>query len=392
MARGFGDIDPRTNKSDRLKPEELWDIFALAKEATSWTDFRFLPTDLLPVKTHWIKIRAGKDKKETKIPKLCVSFDPDNENVPLEGTHCPYCELSTGENGSCQTQIAYYANVIVRDIQEDEPRKKVEPTRDEKKTGFKDPKTKSWTPVRVIRITAGLAAKLQSLKERNKVKGKYYDINDPKHGMDVAIKYDADAAGADKYQIDRGEQNSLDEDELEYLVYDLGDDAYDKLGRESTDQAKAEFKKLDIIGATEIDDEDEDDDDEAPRRGSKGKKRRRSEEPDEEDENDDDEDEDEEESRSSRRRRGKSKPSRSRRSSVDDDEDEDEDEDEDDSPRSRRSRKKSSGSKSSSRRSRRSSIDEDEDEDEDEAPRKSRSRRSSGSSSKTSSRRKRSRR
>lgn len=337
MARGFGDIDPRTNKADRLKPDELWDIFPLSKEATSWTDFRFLPTDLLPVKTHWIKIRAGKDKRETKIPKLCVSFDPDNETVPLEGTHCPYCELSTGENGACQTQTAYYANVIVRDLQEDEPRKKVEPTKAERKSGYKDPKTKTWTPVRVIRIPGGLAAKLQSLKERNKVKGKFYQINDPKHGMDVAIKYDESAAGADKYQIDRGEQNALDEDELEYLVYDLGDDAYDKMGRETTEQAATEFKKLDIIGGTDIDDDEDDDDDEVPTRKKKGKKRRRDEEPDDDADDDDDDDEDEDDDDAPRGRRGK-KSRRARRSSIDDDDDDD-----DDAPRKRR--KKSSKSK-----------------------------------------------
>lgn len=342
MARGFDDINPKSGGNDRLKPEELWDIFPLAKEATSWTNFRFLPGDMLPVKIHWIKIRAGKDKRETKIPKLCVTFDPDNESVPLEGEHCPYCELSGGQDGSCQTSTAYYANVIVRDIQDNEPRKKSKPTASERKSGMKDLNSKTWTPVRVIRIPQGLAAKLKDLKQRNKQKGEYWSISDKKYGMDVGIKYDPDATGGDRYQVDRGEPNALEADELEYLVYDLGVDAYDKMGRESSEQAAAEFKKLDIIGADVIDDDD-DGDDLPSRRGRKSK-------------SDDDDDDD-----TPRRRR--------RRSSSDDDDDDD------DAPRKRRKKGKTSDD-DAPRKRRRSSLDDDDDDDDD-APRTRRKRRSS---------------
>ena len=377
MARGFDNIDPNANqKGDNLKPEEIFDIFKLT-ECTSYTSFRLLPGDMLPVKMHWIKIRAGKDKRETKIPKLCVSFDPDNERVPLEGTDCPYCKLSGGQDGSQQTNLAYFANAIVRDIQEDEPRKKAKLTKEEKKTGFKDVKSKSWTPVRVIRLPSGLAGKIKEMKERNGG----YAVTDPDNGIDVDIKFDDSRSGADKYQIDRGEKAPLEDDELEYLTYDLGDHCFDLLGRETQEQAEKEFARMDIIGHDQIEDdeEDDDDDDDLPRKskskGKKSRKRGRDEEDEEEDE--DEEDEDEEDSRSRRRKSGSK---RSRRSSIDDDDDEDEEDDEDDSPRSRR---KKSKKKTSSRR--RSSVDED-DEDDDDDEEDSRSSRRKKSKKKTSSR------
>lgn len=380
MARGFDNINPNANsRGDKLKPEEIWDIFKFT-DHSGYVSVRFLPTDILPVKTHWIKILAGKDKKEIKIPKICISFDPDNEAVALDGTDCPYCNLSHGQDGACQTSTAYYANVIVRDLQEDMPRKLPPHTKSEKETGYKDIKSRSWTPVRVVRLPAGLAGKIQEMRERNKdKKGNMYPVSHEEYGIDIAIKFDDSKSGTDKYQIDKEERSPLDDEELEYLTYDLSVECIDMLGRENQEQADAEFKRLDIVGEDEIDDEDDEEDD-LPRRGKKGSKgRRRASVDDEEDEEDDDEDD------LPRSRRGKKSSSRrSRRSSIDeDDEDEDEDE-EDDAPRSRRSKRSSS---KSSRRSRRSEPEEDdEDEDEDDSPR---SRRSKRSSTKTSSRRRR---
>ena len=340
--RGFGSISPQTGSKDKLKMDDLVDLYQLSSEAkNTWVNLRFLPTDMLPVKTHWIKILAGKEKKEVKIPKLCVSFDPDAEGTPKEGTHCPYCELTQGgEDSTCQTSVAYYANAIIRDIQEDEPRKKVKPTTKERKSGMIEKGSKAWTPVRVVRMPNGLAGKLDGLTERNivksknkKINGKVFPIDHEKYGIDIAIKYDPKAAGAEKYQLDKGERSPLTEEEQEYLYWDLSDDLYEKLGLESTDEAKKEFKRLDFVGGEEIDDdEDEDDDDDDDigfaSKKKKGKKRRPVDDDDDDDEDDDDDDEDDDEPVRKKKKKPskkplKKKPSKKKKRPVDDDEDDD---------------------------------------------------------------------
>ena len=385
MARGFDNINPNANsRGDKLKPEEIWDLFKFTDQS-GYVSVRFLPTDILPVKTHWIKILAGKDKKEIKIPKICISFDPDNEAVALDDTDCPYCNLSQGQDGACQTSTAYYANFIVRDLQEDMPRKLPPHTKSEKETGYKDIKSRSWTPVRVVRLPAGLAGKIQEMRERNKdKKGNMYPVSHEEYGIDIAIKFDDSKSGTDKYQIDKEERSPLDDEELDYLTYDLSVECIDMLGRESQEQADTEFKRLDIVGEDEIED-DEDEEDDLPRRSKKGSKGRRRASVDEEDEDEEDEEDDEEDDLPRSRRGKKSSSRRSRRSSIDEDDDEDEDEDEDEEE-SRSSRRSKRSSSRSSRRSRRSEPEDDEDEDEDDEPR---SRRSKRSSTKTSSSRRR---
>ena len=385
MARGFDNINPNANsRGDKLKPEEIWDLFKFTDQS-GYVSVRFLPTDILPVKTHWIKILAGKDKKEIKIPKICISFDPDNEAVALDGTDCPYCNLSQGQDGACQTSTAYYANVIVRDLQEDMPRKLPPHTKSEKETGYKDIKSRSWTPVRVVRLPAGLAGKIQEMRERNKdKKGNMYPVSHEEYGIDIAIKFDDSKSGTDKYQIDKEERSPLDDEELDYLTYDLSVECIDMLGRESQEQADTEFKRLDIVGEDEIEDDEDDEEDDLPRRSKKGSKGRRRASVDDEDEEEDEEDDEEDDLPRSRRGK-KSSSRRSRRSSIDEDDDEDEDEDEDEEE-SRSSRRSKRSSSRSSRRSRRSEPEDDEDEDEDDEPR---SRRSKRSSTKTSSSRRR---
>lgn len=255
MARGFDDINPNSGNRDNLKIEEIVDIHKF--EDGQYESIRVLPLPMLPVKMHWIKIIAGKDKKEVKVPRLCVSFDPDNESVPKKGTDCPYCKLSQGQDGSCQTSKAYYANAIIRDEQENEPRKKGKPTKKEKKTGFKEKGSKTWTPVKVVKLTNGVASKLQQLKQRNGG----VSIADGKGGCDVAIMYDSKAAAASAYTIDRGDKSPLTKDEKNYLAWDLSDEVYGMMGLMSQEQAMEDFKRMDVVGNDVIDEDDEDDED-----------------------------------------------------------------------------------------------------------------------------------
>lgn len=274
----FGDIDiPSNGNRDNAKIEELFDVYSASKDGKgAWVSLRFLPTPLIPIKVHWIKIRAGKEKKEVKIPKLCVSFDPLNAKQPRkdkEHKSCPYCDLAHGPQATAQSPIVYYTNAIVRDIQDSEPRKIVKPSKAERKAGFKDVDSDTWTPVRVIRLPLSVVTKLKKLEALNQVKDKATGgkktkpLTDPKFGRDINIMYDKDVQGTDAYSVQLGEGRSkLTETEAKYMMYDLTDPyaILEAMGLETVKEAKAEFKKLEFVGHLDVeegDDEDDDDDD-----------------------------------------------------------------------------------------------------------------------------------
>ena len=380
MARGFGDIQDKGNR-DNLRESDIFEIFPLAKKANgNWVSIRLLDTDLLPIKKHWIKIMGGKDKdKEIKIPRLCVNFDPDNQNKPLRGMKCPYCGIAHGNDESgapAQYDYKWYAQAIIRDEQAAAPRKMPKLTKKELKTGKKEMGSESWTPVMCIPLTNSLAQKIKELGERNihtvkdKKSGKKskqaFQVNHPKYGCDIEIKYNAKKAPAERYTIERGDHTPLKDFEKEYLTWDFDnwEEIYDMLGRLNEADALTDFKKMDVLGVNPGDDDEDDDDDDGMSLGKKkkggkaDKKKRRSMDDDEDDEDDDEDD------RPSKSK--KSKPSKSKRL-LDDDED-DEDDDEDDRPsKKKKSSKDKKSSKVKSKKSKRSS---DDDEDEDDKPKK----------------------
>lgn len=391
MAKGFKGLKPKTGNTDSLRLEELFDQQKFPDD--KWLQLRFIDkVDPLVVKQHWIKILGGKDKREITIPKFCIAFDPMDPETPKEGVHCPYCDLSSGKDGAQRASEFFLVNAIVRDIQEEEPAKKSKHTAEESKTGFKDMRSKSWTPVRVIRLPGTVVARIQELGETNvhkdkKTKEKHqYDASHPKFGFDVQIKYKPKAAGTDKYSCDKvdGGPTPLTSEEKEYLVYRLDEGLLDMAGRENEKRAMENFKRMEIVGDIPDDDDDDDepkgkkskkkgrsldddddDDDEIPSNKKKGKKSKPFE---DDDEDDDDDDEDDEPKKSSKKSKLKDKKKSSKKSRDDDDDDDDED-DEDDKPK--KSSKKSKD-KSSSKKSKKSKDDDDDDDDdEDDKPKKS---------------------
>ena len=387
MARGFGDIQDNS-KRDSLRESEIFEIFPLSKKANgNWVSIRLLDLDLLPIKKHWIKIMGGKDKdKEIKIPRMCVNFDPDNQGKPLNGMKCPYCGIAHGNDESgapAQYDYKWYAQAIIRDEQAAAPRKMPKFTKKEQKTGKKEMGSESWTPIMCIPLSNSLAGKIKELGERNihtvkdKKSGKKskqaFQVNHPKYGCDIEIKYNPKKSPAERYTIERGDHTPLTGDEKEYLTWDFDNwnEIYDMLGRLNEEAAMADFKKMDVIGVNtndsdDGDDEDDEDDDMALGRkkkvGKADKKKRRSD--DDDDDEDDDEDEDDRPSKSK-----KSKPTKSRKM-LDDDEDDDEDEDEDDRPSKSKKSKKSAKSSKTSKSSKKSKKSDDDDEDEDDKPAK----------------------
>lgn len=385
MARGFGDIQDKGNR-DNLRESDIFEIFPLAKKANgNWVSIRLLDTDLLPIKKHWIKIMGGKDKdKEIKIPRLCVNFDPDNQGKPLRGMKCPYCGIAHGNDESgapAQYDYKWYAQAIIRDEQAAAPRKMPKLTKKELKTGKKEMGSESWTPVMCIPLTNSLAQKIKELGERNihtvkdKKSGKKskqaFQVNHPKYGCDIEIKYNAKKAPAERYTIERGDHTPLKDFEKEYLTWDFDnwEEIYDMLGRLNEADALTDFKKMDVIGVNPGDDDEDDEDDDdgmslgKKKKGGKAdkKKRRSMDDDDDEDEDDDDEDEDDRPSKSK-----KSKPSKSKRL-LDDDEDDDDDDEDDRPSKKKKSSKDKKSSKVKSKKSKRSS---DDDEDEDDEPKK----------------------
>ena len=377
----FDDTKPKVGRGDSVKLEELIDI--LKFNDGKWTPIRMFDTAVLPCKRHWVNIIGAKSKKEVKIPKWCVSHDTKTDGE-LEDVSCPYCGAGIG------AENFYLVNVIARDLQEDEPAKKKSPTKKEAKSGFKQPGSETWTPVRVARLPSSLAQKIQGLKDLNKVKkdGKVtkYSVADPKFGCDISIKYDSKASGTDKYQVQMGERNKLTSEEKEYLQYELHDGLLTEAGREDQKTAEKELGRMELVGAEDTDDDDDqDDDDEGLSLGKKkkkgkgkpdkkaGKKSKKSDDDDDDDQDDDDdEDEDEDDSpKSKKSKKSKGKPAKgkgkSKKSDDDDDDDDDdaeddEDEDEDDEPKSKKSKKAPAKSK----KSKKSDDDDDDDEDEDD--------------------------
>ena len=284
------------------------------------------------------------------------------------GVECPYCEA--GLNRS----FTYYMNAISRDLQDDEPAKKGKPTEAESESGFKTKDSKAWTPVRVLQLTSNTVSKIQGLAELNRRKNKKgeeeaYPVCNDKYGMDVNIKYDDKAtAAANKYTVSGGDKTALDDVELEYLIWDLGDETLLKrLGQENEETARLEVKRLKasgVISEKKANDDDEDDEDDDDYDMSRKKRKNRDDEDDEPvkkkrkvDDYDDDEDE---------------KPVKKKRKVDDYDEEDDDDEkpakkkrsfdDEDDDEE-----------EASKPKAKKRKVEEDEDDDDEKPVKKKRS-------------------
>ena len=352
------EIETRRNGNDSARIEELIDVFKWPDG--KWVQVRLLDRGLLPISTHWVPIIGSKTGKESKIPRLCLNIDPDSGKA-IKGK-CPYCELGD----TARAQDHYYFNAIIRELQEDQPKKAVKPTSSERETGFKDIDSRSWTPVRAIRLPGGLLDQFKAQKDLNKHKSKKtgetkkYAINHDKYGVDFNVMYDSSIKGGQKYKISKEGRTPLTEEELEYLVYDLDGAAIAKeMGLKTLEEALRDVKTMTLAsgkggkdddgkskGRRVIDDDDDDvdlDEDDEPKKKGKKSKHRDDDEDDDDDEDEDDEDDEDE------------KPSKKSKKSKHRDDDDDEDDDEDEKPS-----KKSKKSKKSKHR------DDDDDDDEDE--------------------------
>ena len=323
---------------------------------------------------HWFNIK-NREGKEVNFPKLCLAFDPKTQSRDST-MDCPYCAINSD---AVRFSTTFYINAIVRKLQEDKPRKLGKPTKSERKTGYKQLDSDTWTPIQVVRIPFTLAGKLKRLMDlnRHKVDGKpeAFEISHPKYGCDVSVCYDETRAGTDKYDAQKGEHSPLTAEEKEYLAYKLdGLVEPEEMSIAELEAKKIKKKLKDVDEDYEDEDEDEEEEeeeeDEPKKKKKKAKKSKKDDDEDEEDEDEDDDDEDEDDEDEDEPKKKKAKKSKKSKKDDDDDDDEDdldeldddedEDEDEDDEDEDEPKKKKGKKSKKKSKK------DEDDDEDEDE--------------------------
>jgi hypothetical protein len=346
--------------------------------------------------TYWIKAKK-RDGKPTKFPTDSPSFDPSTQKFDST-KYDPWYELYVAEKDvdkddqHVQINRRWWCNMLFINALKQKPRRPPKPTAAERKSGFKDKDSDTWTPWVPVGLPKGAVEKIKDLTGLNTRESKKtgetvaYPVSHPKYGRTVRIMFDPDKSPAEQYQVQIGDPRPLTEEELEYLRWDTSDLAdpetdpkvirsdYEgwakRMGIKTGKKRKHDVEDMDdedLDDDETLDDEDEDDEDEAPRRGKgkkkpaakkpvKGKRRASDDDEDEDDEDEDDEDDDlddeDEDEDDEPPRRGKAKakkaPAKKRRAS-DDDDDEDEDEDDEDED---------------------DDLDEDDEDEDDEPPRR----------------------
>lgn len=277
--KGFASMKSQ-GRHDSLRLDECYEAVKWIDK--KWVEIRVLPRAPLHVKQAWIKIYGGKEKKEINIPRFIINHNPET-GERIEGVTDPVAEYffnkqEDKKNGPIRISDFWLFNVIDRAVQEEgPPRKAGKPTKEEKKTGYKDINSSTWTPVRVARFTMTMIGRMGELSEDNIRKDKktgkkaQYDASDAKYGFDVKVKFKKDAPGTDKYSIDKvdGGAKPLTSEEQEYLVWKLDAALLDACGRMNEKQAKEDFKRMELVGGEEV--EDDDDEDDKPKKGKKSR-------------------------------------------------------------------------------------------------------------------------
>lgn len=385
---GFAQIPAGNDKSPRL--EDLFEVLAWPKKA-KWVQIRLFGP-IVSSAQHWFKF-SNAEGKEVNFPKDCLRWDSEEHGFDISKP-CPYCDLADKFGGKVvRAGKFFYSNAIVRDLQEDTP-SKIKMTPEEKKSGFKNMESDSWTPVRVVKIPISLARKLKSLAELNKAKIdgqlQVVDLSDYEHGCDVQVKYDAKVENpTDMYQVQKDERTPITEDEEGYLVFNIEEPLPKEELASAKEEAKRIAKSLSDLESDEEeeDEEEEDEEEEAPRSKKsskasktpekKGKKppvdddeeeeeEEEEEEDEEEEEEEDEDDEDEEEEETPRSKKSSKKPAAKpskKKPPVDDDEEEEDDEDEeeeDDEEETPRSKKSSKASKTPEKKGKKSTVNWDD--------------------------------
>lgn len=383
--RRFSGFDPdeapvSSNRESRPRPEELVEMLQMPKGAAGKNGMdaykRFRPVgNVFVTGQHWVTTKK-RDGSAGSFPAPCLNFNPETGKRELDN-RCAWCRAEEvlpkrkNKDGKEQALVRfstdYYIQGIDRAEQENAPQRLPKMTAEERKTGFKDLNSDSWTPYRVQRLSGQDLKKFRNLKDLNvvKIKGERVakSVFDEQYGCDVLMKYDkTEKVPGNRWTFSKDERTPLTEEEQAYLKWDLSllipDDLdSDSIAKEveswATRMGVAKYLKE---GAE--DDEDDDDDDveeDAPKKRrtkaevTKDLKKKVHAALDDDDDEDEDEDDDLPPS-------GKKSPAKGKKPIIDDDDEDDDDDDEEDDDPPRKS--KNTGKKKL--------VIKDEDEDEDE--------------------------
>jgi len=350
-----------------------------------WTSLR-LVGDVYSLRIHWIPTLKKAGGAETAFPLLCRRNEDDNAD-------CPCCRAGIS------AQTVYLSNAIIRDLQEDKPKKIKSPEKGKK---FRVKGDKFWSPIRVIKFPAGIAQKIKNLSKLNKVSkgGKItaYQVNDVKYGRDINVLFDPSQSGSGMYDVQKDDRSPLTDEEKSYLLFDLDvvyetiqdikdiisslRRSYDKELFTSDNSDLRELKKM-LLSSGDTEEEDED---EKPKKGKKGKKDKKGKkgkkgkkEDEEEDELEEDE-EDEDEEDEDELEEDEDEEDEDELEEDEDEEDEDELEEDDEKPKKGKKDKKGKKSKKVEEEDEDEEDEDEEDEDEedelDEKPKKSKKEKS----------------
>ena len=229
----------------RKRLEEAVEMVALTKEFSTLR----MVGPVMAYALWWMDIKTQAGKK-VSIPKVPLAFDPASGELDPDVSD-PYSKLE-----DAKLQVSYLVNAIDRSVQDNEPKRKSEPTAEEDASGFKDKSSGTWTPVRVVRLPPMVAQQMQALATQNRykvktktgaVQARTFDLNHFKYGRDVYLSKDKDSKSpSGMYNLSLADKSPLTDEEADYLIWDL--ESLDKEGGpfhpESPEEAAREAESL----------------------------------------------------------------------------------------------------------------------------------------------------
>lgn len=292
MAKSWAKTKAPARGREKFKVDEYVDLHKFTDRR--WDQIRPVGP-VASLAQHWFDIRTPKEGKKVTIPKACLNWNGNTESFDNNG--CPWC------GHGLRVDVSYFTNAIIRSVQDEEPRKRFPPTKDEKKqinlgskkepflACLKSKDSRTWTPVRVVRIVPSLARQIADIPNRRTIKKKgrevekQMDISHPRYGRDIEIKFDNSQSGTGKYQARAAKKSELTEEELEYLLYPLD---YQEKSLETLEEATKEYKDLKprILERDDNKFGDKDDDDK-PKKSKKDKYAIEEDDADDDDDNED---------------------------------------------------------------------------------------------------------
>lgn len=264
-ARSIGQV--KTKSFDNVP--YVKEVVEMVELDDNFKELRILPNSAVTAGVHYLPLfnkdgepvmsKFNKKEQATK-PVFCLAWDFENA-CPDPEKSCPYCEARL------DLREETYVEVIDRDVQEQEPSKH-KPSKSEANTGVKSKDNSgSWTPVRVWRLNNTLIGRIQKLESLNKHKidgeRQPVSVDDEEYGCDLHVSYtdNSKVPPTDRYQVQKGDHSPIEEDENEYLIWDVAAAIAEKCTN-TEEQAQRDIDRYNKFakGVDADDDEEEEDD------------------------------------------------------------------------------------------------------------------------------------